>query len=587
MVSLPIAYISGCACSLVDDLFGSRRSRPGESRIPLGMFCATCFKKAEEGSKFCASCRQAREGGGVAWNLPETPGTGWAHGDAASVSTERSASTDSVPWSEGTAWSPPPKSTSGAVAVAPAAAVRLAPSPTDAESEPTPRAAVQQPVPVAAQNDDYVSNPFGAPTDPQAVAPMPISPSGAPSSTPGEVALVQPPVATYVATTPAPGDITAEQAARQDIFQPRPKPAPYVVPDHELSTITELHKSPRTGMNPLVAVLSAGIVLLSLTAVGKMARDSSTSPTVSPTATTAESADTAQRFLVSAKASLQAKDYELAVSQLKKAVDELENSGAAESEVAAARMLLAQALYKQGKGQDAHDVLAKLAGGSLKADAARLSKEVDKSLRIQAETLLAQGTASLQAGNLNEALETAREAEKMMSRYGGSPDQINRARALLARAEKADGARGLAATPSQDVTYQPEVYQPAHNVRQPQPYPRHRRSASNRRATGRLDSGQDFPQARPRPQPEEVTPESLPMANAMRGRRHAKRRMPQEQAPQEMPYETQGEPEAGPGQPQQPPSGNSSSSNSSRRSRRGSDGVLPGYDTQDNGGSAY
>ena len=554
------------------------------------MFCATCFKKAEEGSKFCASCRQAREGGGVAWNLPETPGTGWAHGDAASVSTERSASTDSAPWSEGTAWSPPPKSTSGAVAVAPAAAVRLAPSPTDAESEPTPRAAVQQPVLVAAQNDDYVSNPFGAPTDPQAVAPMPISPSGAPSSTPGEVALAQPPVATYVATTPAPGDITAEQAARQDIFQPRPKPAPYVVPDHELSSITELHKSPRTGMNPLVAVLSAGIVLLSLTAVGKMAMDSSTSPTVSPTATTAESADTAQRFLVSAKASLQAKDYELAVSQLKKAVDELENSGAAESEVAAARMLLAQALYKQGKGQEAHDVLAKLAGGSLKADAERLCKEVDKSLRKRAETLLAQGAASLQAGSLNEALEAARQAEKMMSRYGGSPDQINRARALLARAEKADGARGLARTPSQAVSYQPEV-QPAHNVQVPQPYPRHRRPAPNRQPTGSLDSGQNFPQARPRPQPQEVTPDSLPMANAMRGRRPGGRPTPQSapsgQAPREMPPEAQGGPEAGPGQPQQPPSGYSSSSSSSRRSRRGSDGVLPGYDTQDSGGSAY
>lgn len=566
----------------------------------LGMHCATCFQTAEEGSKYCSSCRQAREAGGAAWELPGASSLSWGNASQAPAwkpEQDAAALLASPAWSEGTSWSPPPATTAEAMPAASAVSLVELEPPRPQPHSPQP--AGQSVAEVSKPEPDYLANPFGEPPDPPAVASKP-APVEAPTvpvrpePSTSEVAAAR--AAIFVVTSPTgPSEQSCGDESSRGNDNPEPARPPSLESE-DYSPITVFSTRPRdSGINPLLAVLVGGLFIVCLLGFGKVVKDSMDTP--GPTAASSPAAgagagDAGQRFLLGAKSSMEARDFELAASQLRMAVQEMESAGAAESEIAAANLLLAQALLKQGKANDAKALLAELSG----AEAKTLAGQVDKALRQQAEDMMAQSDASLRAGDITDGLRSARQAEKILRTAGGSPQQLKRAEKLLARAEKADASRGLPRT-ARPAAAQPEVvYQPELPVRR-----RTRGGSSGYAARPRIPQGvtaaplpqqPSFPQAQAQQPREQVNPNSLPMAAAMRGRRRgrpapqmpAEAPMPQAQQPSSYP---EGQPQAGPPS-QSPPQGEYvPEESSSGRSRRGSEGVLPGYNSGRSGGSVY
>lgn len=333
-----------------------------------------------------------------------------------------------------------------------------------------------------------------------------------------------------------------------------------------------------------LALAAAGLVaLLVVGGLAKVLR-APTATTPSAQATAAESADTAQRFLTSARESLAAKDYELAALQLQKAIEELRTAGASAAEIDAAKLMLARARFREGKLEQAHELCAELAAGAKKAEARALGGEIRKALRQQAEATLASGRSDLSAGRLSRALEKARKAEKVMTTYQGSPDQIARARALLTSARKAEGGLGLAPPRSAPRGMRRTVVTQSNG-------------SGERVVRTRPRGGQSYPQYRPpEPTPFEtedmrgggqmVLPANSPMAQAMRrARRPAPAAGQTAPSAEEAPAQ-EGAPEAAPPASSPGPAASSSSSSSYRRQRAGSADVLPSYNAQ-GGGSVY
>lgn len=544
------------------------------------MHCATCFQTAEEGSKYCSSCRQAREGGGAAWELPQA-GSAWGVVPEPPIwkpEQDAAALLASAAWSEGASWSPPPKTATESMAAS-AMAIGLA------EPEP-PRPQVQSSSTKSVEHEpDFLANPFGEPSD----VPLAFTSVDSPVDAPTVPVSVADPVlgaATFVATS------ATGVSSDPWIEETGPGTSP-PQDSEEVSSITVISSRPRdSGLNPLLLVMVGGLFLVCLLAFGKVVKDSMDESPVSAVTPASQTGGDAERFLLGAKGSMEAKDYELAASQLKKAIQELETSGAAETEIAAANVLLAQALLQQGKAAEAKALLAEAGGDS--EQARKLSAQVEKTLRQQAESLMAQSETDLRAGNIVDALEGARAAEKLMRSSGGSPEQVQRAKSLLARAMKADAARGLPRTaqaaPEVEVQNPPplgaELRRPRRTVTVYPPRPR----ARVEERVARVSPEPGFPKARQRREQEQLDPNSLPMAAAMRGRRRGTSgpaQIPQAPLPQEPQTYPQQQPEAG--QPQAPAQGQGGyvPEQSSRRSRRGSDDVLPGYNSGQGGGSVY
>jgi hypothetical protein len=348
------------------------------------------------------------------------------------------------------------------------------------------------------------------------------------------------------------------------------------------------------GNSQITLMLLVGFLLLSVTAVGQVFRqpgaDGSTvsvaaSDAASPALSTgSDSSETARLFLASAEASMDSHDYELAASQLKKAVQELDAAGAPEIEIHAAMLLLARATFAEGKLVRAEDLCAQLDEGGMKVEAAQLSAQIQKELRKEALSSLVSARDDLKAGRLTPALQKARNAQAMLAKYGGSPEQVRAAKALIARAERAAAGLGIDRPRRRPpaAAAQTEVRRPLARPRLPNGYPRSRPAQPPA-----------VPQASvSRPGSPDVSPASLPMATVMRGQRRQSTSQsgaqtnPGGQPPSNPegptpPQEGPGQPSAGAARvPVRP------AASDTRRSRAGSNDVLPTYNSQ-GGGSAY
>lgn len=505
------------------------------------MFCATCFQKAEEGSKYCSTCRQGREGPieGAAWSaLPSTAAQPWSappHGAPAE--------------SESAVWTPP-RSTE-----------RLS----SFDVPAPPRAEVASPQGGDLAPDD-LSNPFGEPSESDRLpSPPPLQPSAPPP------------------------------------ILPQPEPLPVVAVSSPAEAPLLLEPAPVRGSKEISAILAAGLILLSVTTFAQALRQGPSRPAAASLPDrgavvrgvegegSEEDGAAGERFLTSAQASLLSGDYEMAASQAQTARERLVASGNAARE-AEARWVLARALKGKGKLEEAHSISLELYDSDHAKEAREMASALAQELRQQARALLASGAVDLEKGLLGPSLDKARRAESLFRRYGGSREQIAGASKLLASARRAEAGIGLDRPRSSERAPEASV-----RASRPQATSRPAARPQSRVASGSVNQPSRVPSAAIRPQApslegaeERVDPANLPMMNQMRRRRG----VGAEEAPMPSSASAPGEapvvrPErevqvrrAPVNQPRR------ETSSEQRRGRAGSNDVLPSY-SNPGGGSVY
>ena len=340
------------------------------------------------------------------------------------------------------------------------------------------------------------------------------------------------------------------------------------------------------GSAEITAMLAIGVLLLSVTAAGQVFRRPAATPTVISTPPSpAENASTAQLFLDSAKKSLAARDYELAASQIEKAVQELEASAASEIELGQARLALARALQGKGDIEEALEVCQDVVSGELKKEKTALVSELKKALRKGAQGLLASGRQDLAQGDTSLAGEKAREATRIFTRHGGSAEQVADAKSLAQAARRAEAKLGLQRRPvaRREVPDEPRSRrpQPDTGVRRSyfpeQPAPRQPAASLPRPSSG-------YPTGPAGQSPsEEFKIPVIPHIPHQSRRQPGQAEGPPAQAP---PSEAPAQQQMPSGVRQVPPPAYQGESGSSRRDRAGDTDVVPTY-KNNGGGSVY
>jgi hypothetical protein len=349
----------------------------------------------------------------------------------------------------------------------------------------------------------------------------------------------------------------------------------------------------RRGSVEISAMLLVGFLLLTVTAAGQVFR-SSPPETAKPAVSTAPAGDpgagehleTARRFLVSSKSSFESRDYELAASQLEKAVGEMEAGGASRADIESAQLMLAQATVKTGDLDRAYELCQGLQHSSVSTRVQPLIARIGQEKCEHAMAILAEAGTDLENGRLTSAGEKAGEASEILGAFGGSQRQLQVAAAI---AEAARAGRVASERPAPSSRRQASELPSRPRHRGPRPgeagarsprVPVHRPRLATQAYPTRLPAAHEQEQSQ---QP----PANFPMVDAMRRRRGGSPyQMP---SGRPLPRQPQGAPEEAPAsRPALPRSSapSSQASSESHHTRAGSEDVLPTYNNQ-GGGSVY
>lgn len=207
---------------------------------------------------------------------------------------------------------------------------------------------------------------------------------------------------------------------------------------HQETRTESTAPAPRISKERFLAICAALVALLSVLAVflGPSTPISRSATTV---ATPSASAET---WLESASKSLERRDYEVAVTQYERTLELLKGRPTSDPNQLAAREGLALALEGAGQLEKAHAAWSEIDDPKAPEKLSTLSRQLCEN----GQATLSDAIELLNAGDAKGAEAKAKEAYRLFSEYGGSPEQQASALEQVARAYLAENRSVLAET---------------------------------------------------------------------------------------------------------------------------------------------
>ena len=127
-------------------------------------------------------------------------------------------------------------------------------------------------------------------------------------------------------------------------------------------------------------------------------------------------------WLDGARKSIQAKEFDIAVSQFEKGLTLMPGDGASNQEISKVKAEYGGALESDGQWEEALTVWRELADSD--PEALAQASRVEKALRREASALLEKSQKHLQEGELTRAEQAATEAHRLLTSFGGADAAI-------------------------------------------------------------------------------------------------------------------------------------------------------------------
>lgn len=178
--------------------------------------------------------------------------------------------------------------------------------------------------------------------------------------------------------------------------------------------------------------MSFGVVLRALLVVLLLAGCHSAPPDPTPTPALSES------LLQQAEELLKAADYEGAALTFRDALDQMEQSGAAESEIRQVQEKATHAMVEAGGNARSQRVWEEMGrkNPESKMEAGRMRVRAERLMLQQGEELLVQATEDFKQGHLSKAVATARATETLFTLAGADDEQKKRLTDFFEQLEK-------------------------------------------------------------------------------------------------------------------------------------------------------